>query len=92
MANPTPGPWTRDAKSPMQLVGADGKKVLTIGYSKAPGWPDQDEAEANMALVLQSLETAEKVVAWFRQNGGRFGLEEDGTDAYAADLKAHMEG
>jgi hypothetical protein len=56
MANPTPGPWTRGADhEAFQLIGANGQKVLTIGFSDHRSWPDKAEAEANMRFVLAAL-------------------------------------
>lgn len=56
MANPTPGPWTRDPKSPMLLRSPDGLRVLTVGFSGSAQWPDEDEAEANMVRLLAALD------------------------------------
>lgn len=51
----TPGPWTR---KDMQIIGADGVKIATVGFSKASGWPDKAEAEANIEAIIKAVNDA----------------------------------
>ena len=55
----SPGPWTRKG---MQVVAADGKTVLTIGFTQpgtgATNWPLRDVAESNLAMAMAAPQMA----------------------------------
>jgi len=71
----------------MQIVGANGVLIATIGHSKSSLWPDKEEAEANIEAIVKAVNDAEALQARIEVLEGELELAKADAErhAYGAD-------